>query len=123
MLENIGVIHMATISLRVPEPGEVWFNKNNWGANFITETGRISFNQGDEQYPSLLIELGCLGNSQGGKSPPVFFEKDGWTVFNSYSEFIEHRRTVMLQRLQDTIRKVNEACDRETKQNRPGTFF
>ncbi len=114
---------METMTVRVPSPGEVWVNKNNWGANFITATGRISFNQGDEEYPSLLIELGGLGNSQSGKSPPVFFEKDGWTVFNSYSEFIEHRRAVMLQRLQDTIQKVNEACDRETKQVCPGTFY
>jgi len=114
---------MNTISLRVPAPGEVWFNKNNWGANFITETGRISFNEGNEQYPSLLADLGGIGATQGGKSPPVFFEKDGWTVFNSYSEFIEHRRAVMLQRLQDAIQKVNDACDRETKHNRPGTFY
>lgn len=113
---------MKTMALRVPEPGEVWFNKNNWGPNFITSTGRLSFDQGDEQAPSLLDNLGGIGATQGGNSVPILFEKDGWTVFNSYSEFIEHRRAVMLQRLNDAIQKVNEVCDRETKQNRPGTF-
>ena len=112
---------MATTTLRVPAPGEVWFNQNNWGANFITETGRLSFDQGDEKAPSLLYNLGGIGATQGGSRVPVFFERDGWTVFNSYAEFIEHRRTVMLQRLQDAMQKVNEACDREVRAGRPGT--
>lgn len=113
---------MRSIALRVPEPGEVWFNENSWGANFITSTGRISFDQGNECQPGLLHYLGGIGATSTGDSVPVLFEKDGWTVFNSYSEFIEHRRAVMLQNLQEAIRMVNEVCDRETKQDRPGTF-
>lgn len=112
---------MATMELRVPAPGEVWFNKNNWGANYITSTGRLSFDEGDERSPSLLYNLGGIGATQSGSSVPVLLERDGWTVFNSYAEFIEHRRTAMLQRLQDAIKAVNEMCDREVKAGRPGT--
>lgn len=109
---------MRTKELRIPEPGEVWFNPNYWGSCFITDNGMSSFNRGDENFPSLLCHLGGIGNSTIG-SVPILYERDGWIVYDSYAEYIEHRRKEMISNLQETIRKVNEFCDREIAKGKP----
>lgn len=111
-----------TIEIRVPEPGEVWFKEAHWGACFITPNGLASFSGGNEQFPSLLYGMGEIGNSSCGDATPILFERDGWTVYESYSEFIEHRRKVMIANLEETIRTVNEVCDREIAKGRPLTY-
>ena len=110
---------MRTLDVRIPEPGEVWFKESYWGACLIKPKGLVSFNQGDEQFPSLLDNLGVTGNSSGSDKPPILFERDGWTVYESYAEFIEHRRKVMIANLEQTISKVNEVCDREIAKGTP----
>ena len=111
---------MQTVAIRVPSPGEVWFNENHWGACFIKSDGMMSFSQGNEELPLLLDFMGSPGNGCYSGSVPVMFEKDGWTVYESYAEFIEHRRKIMIANLESTIRKVNKVCDREIAKGFPG---
>lgn len=111
---------MQTALVRVPEPGEVWFKESHWGANIIKSDGMASFSKGDEQFPALLDSMGAIGNSCYSGTVPVLLEKDGWIAFESYAAFIEHRRKVMIENLEATIRKVNEVCDREVRNGKPG---
>lgn len=110
---------MRTLEIRVPEPGEVWFNTNNCSACFIKPNGLVYFSQGDEQFPASLVNIGGFGSSSYSDATPTLFERDGWIAYNSYAEFIEHRRKVMIKNLEQTIRIVNDVCDREVAKGRP----
>lgn len=110
---------MQTAAIRVPEPGEVWFKKSHWGACFIRPDGMVAVNQGDEQFPALMCEIGMTGNRSHQGGVPVLLELDGWTAYDSYADFIEHRRCVMVANLEATIREVNEVCNREIARGKP----